>query len=326
MRPIKGITGLLACLLAVNVAQAQIGPPPGEEDSANSKSYPSSLEPTPDSKKSQTEAEKLEEEARKKQQRSIEEAMKKMGEPTSNNAGKDFKSDEISPEHKAKVDMLEKALKEEPLKKAPKKASTGGNFSTGNVPTVVCDGKGGFRVEMNGHDNSEYSECMAKHEYQHIRDWLELCPDACKGKSNGEFPPMPDSKSSPESVKAMAKACPDLRDAVAYTSFITGTECHGYNVEFWCVREKTAKLNKEGKAIGNQLKRGDMVLNKYHYNYEMMEKYRDNKDWADKTKAYNYFNLDVCRFRDAKGDPYTEAEAEKVLSGYWERRNKAKSK
>jgi hypothetical protein len=56
--------------------------------------------------------------------------------------------------------------------------------------TVVCNGKGGFRVRVTGFGGAAgekcgLKDCMTRHENRHITDFWAWCPDICKDKADG---------------------------------------------------------------------------------------------------------------------------------------------
>jgi RHS repeat-associated protein len=63
-------------------------------------------------------------------------------------------------------------------------------FPITNLSTIVCDGKGGIRVEVGYISRSELVvkcliNCVKEHEKSHIRDALAMSPNVCKGKLDG---------------------------------------------------------------------------------------------------------------------------------------------
>ena len=59
----------------------------------------------------------------------------------------------------------------------------------GSVPTVVCDGKGGMRVDLGKNilpgTPQCIVDCMRAHEEKHIEQAKKLNADVCKGKADG---------------------------------------------------------------------------------------------------------------------------------------------
>ena len=55
--------------------------------------------------------------------------------------------------------------------------------------TVVCDGKGGFEIQLGNTGNKQQtgclSDCIRKHEQSHLDDNKKANPDICKGKPKG---------------------------------------------------------------------------------------------------------------------------------------------
>lgn len=74
--------------------------------------------------------------------------------------------------------------------KSPVKVEEYGAEGKGSA-TVLCDGKGGYRVDLGMYGNMPCGirDCTNKHEHSHIDD---LKPhDACKDIANGELPEVP---------------------------------------------------------------------------------------------------------------------------------------
>ncbi|MEY2498024.1 MAG: hypothetical protein QOD12_1580 [Verrucomicrobiota bacterium] len=50
---------------------------------------------------------------------------------------------------------------------------------------VICDGNGGFDIDLGGNASSAAAECFRGHEQSHIDDYKRDYPDICKGKAPG---------------------------------------------------------------------------------------------------------------------------------------------
>ena len=98
------------------------------------------------------------------------------------------------------------------------------DFTTGG-PTVVCDGNGGYRVDMAGKEGLLYGKCLRIHEESHIEDLKAICPDGCKDKKNGASHPTDGS------------GCPAFKDADAYRAWRIKSECKAYKRELECLRQ-----------------------------------------------------------------------------------------
>lgn len=90
--------------------------------------------------------------------------------------------------------------------------------------TIVCDGKGGYRVQMAGWAGAGcgIEECVRRHEQSHITDWKARWPKGCEGKKDGDTIPL---------------------GGKGYDAFLKKSECNAYTVELTCV---TGKHDKAG--------------------------------------------------------------------------------
>ena len=81
-----------------------------------------------------------------------------------------------------------------------------GDPSNPSKNTIVCNGKGGIRVQR-GNKNAPNTpnallECIDKHEQSHADDALKSNPDVCKNKADGTQVTMADSEQKASEVKA----------------------------------------------------------------------------------------------------------------------------
>jgi hypothetical protein len=97
-------------------------------------------------------------------------------------------------------------------------------------PTVVCDGRGGYRTEIWGREGTLLAPCFEAHERVHVADLEAACPGGCHGQPNGAA----HGTGSPR--------CPAFERQQAYMSWLQGTECGGYAVEAACLRRLTGLL------------------------------------------------------------------------------------
>jgi hypothetical protein len=81
--------------------------------------------------------------------------------------------------------------------------------------TIVCDGKGGYRVDLDGWAGAPcgLEACIRAHEESHITDWKGRWPDGCKGKADGDKIPL---------------------GGPGYDDFLKASECHAYTAELAC--------------------------------------------------------------------------------------------
>jgi hypothetical protein len=88
--------------------------------------------------------------------------------------------------------------------------------------TIVCDGKGGYRVAMGAWAGAGcgIEGCVRRHEQSHIADWKARWPKGCKGKKDGDTIPL---------------------GGKGYAAFLKKSECKAYTVELTCVTGKHTK-------------------------------------------------------------------------------------
>jgi hypothetical protein len=81
--------------------------------------------------------------------------------------------------------------------------------------TIVCDGKGGYRVDLRGWANAPCGlvACIRRHEETHITDWKGRWPDGCKDKADGAQIPL---------------------GGAGYDAFLKASECRAYTAELAC--------------------------------------------------------------------------------------------
>lgn len=81
--------------------------------------------------------------------------------------------------------------------------------------TIVCDGKGGYRVDLDGWAGAPcgLEGCIRAHEESHIADWKGRWPDGCKGKADGDKIPL---------------------GGPGYDDFLKASECRAYTAELAC--------------------------------------------------------------------------------------------
>lgn len=126
-------------------------------------------------------------------------------------------------------------------------------------PTVVCDGKGGYRVDMKGKDILMQASCLRKHEESHIEDFNKTCPVGCKGQPDGTPHPL----NTPR--------CPPFEKIEDWISWRSETECKSYAIERACLKElynsasgPKDKVEKIHNAIRPLIKHVKCRLTNYH--------------------------------------------------------------
>jgi hypothetical protein len=105
-------------------------------------------------------------------------------------------------------------------------------------PTVVCDGKGGYAVDMKGKAVLLHGSCLRAHEDSHVADLAKTCPDGCKGQAAGTPHPW-DNKTG---------RCPAFKDDLAFWTWRVGSECRAYSAERVCLRDLFEKAAKDDKG------------------------------------------------------------------------------
>jgi len=81
--------------------------------------------------------------------------------------------------------------------------------------TIVCDGKGGYRVDLEGWAGAPcgLEACIRAHEESHMADWKGRWPDGCKDKADGAQIPL---------------------GGPGYDAFLKASECRAYTAELAC--------------------------------------------------------------------------------------------
>jgi len=81
--------------------------------------------------------------------------------------------------------------------------------------TIVCDGKGGYRVDLEGWAGAPcgLEACIRAHEESHMADWKGRWPDGCKDKADGAQIPLGEP---------------------GYDAFLKASECRAYTAELAC--------------------------------------------------------------------------------------------
>lgn len=91
----------------------------------------------------------------------------------------------------------------------------------GGAATIVCDGSGGYGVELNGWAGAPcgIEACVRRHEESHASDWATRWPNGCK-EADGTNKP--------------AGAQIPLGGA-GYAAFLKQSECDAYTIEETCI-------------------------------------------------------------------------------------------
>jgi hypothetical protein len=132
------------------------------------------------------------------------------------------------------VEAVDTGLVEEELPEAVEAVETGSEeeeeLAVARIPprpaqaaaTIVCDGKGGYRVDMGGWAGAGcgIEKCVRRHEQSHAADWKARWPKGCKGKKNGDTIPL---------------------GGKGYAAFLKKSECKAYTTELTCVTGKYTK-------------------------------------------------------------------------------------
>lgn len=86
----------------------------------------------------------------------------------------------------------------------------------GAAATIVCDGRGGYRVAMNSWAGAGcgIEACVRRHEQSHATDWRRRWPNGCKDKADGADIPL---------------------GGAGYDAFLKASECTAYGVEESCI-------------------------------------------------------------------------------------------
>jgi hypothetical protein len=87
----------------------------------------------------------------------------------------------------------------------------------GGSATIVCDGSGGYTIQLNGWNDAPcgIKNCVSMHEQAHNNDWKTRYPNGCKDKPAGT-------------------AVPTTGDG--YAAFLKMSECNGYTTELACIK------------------------------------------------------------------------------------------
>jgi hypothetical protein len=95
----------------------------------------------------------------------------------------------------------------------------------GGAATIVCDGKGGYRVALNDWAGAECGteDCVRKHEQSHADDWKGRWPDGCKDKKDGDKIPL---------------------GGDGYAEFLKKSECTAHTVDLSCANTLLAAKTK----------------------------------------------------------------------------------
>jgi hypothetical protein len=111
--------------------------------------------------------------------------------------------------------------------------STAISFAS-TAPTVVCDGAGGYTVDLKASQMSPFASCLKAHEESHAAELRKLCPDFCKGKPYGHDQPL-------------VGQCPAFPDKKAFWTWRRSSEIKAYEIEEKCV-EALLKKEKAGSS------------------------------------------------------------------------------
>jgi hypothetical protein len=92
--------------------------------------------------------------------------------------------------------------------------------------TIVCDGSGGYRTELNWAENTPCGirDCVDQHEQSHARDWENRYPDGCLQGTDGDRVPL---------------------GGPGYSDFLNQSECDAYRVSESCIDEKMKTASPE---------------------------------------------------------------------------------
>ncbi len=94
--------------------------------------------------------------------------------------------------------------------------------------TIVCDGKGGYRVSLGWAENATcgIKECVRGHEQSHANDWKKRWPKGCKDKPDGGDIPL---------------------GGPGYDEFLKASECRSYTGEVPCGQKLLKKATGDCK-------------------------------------------------------------------------------
>lgn len=107
---------------------------------------------------------------------------------------------------------------------------------TGSLPTIVCNGKGGYRIDLRKGAlfPCQIPSCFTAHETVHLNDWKAGCPSGCVKKSDGA--PAPKD----------GQTCPKWKEDSVYAEALADSECRAYKADLGCF----GKLLKRVEAAG----------------------------------------------------------------------------
>ena len=112
---------------------------------------------------------------------------------------------------------------------APKRGEEQDGLPHSSAATVVCDGAGGYRVQLNSWAGSPcgIEACISKHEESHASDWRGRWPQGCKDKADGAAIPT---------------------GGPGYPAFLKQSECTAYTTEIPCEEAALAAATGDCKA------------------------------------------------------------------------------
>ena len=95
--------------------------------------------------------------------------------------------------------------------------------------TIVCDGKGGYRVSLGSWAGAPCGteSCVTAHETQHASDWKGRWPDGCKDKPDGGAIPL---------------------GGPGYDAFLKDSECKAHTVDLTCAERLLTSATGDCKA------------------------------------------------------------------------------
>jgi hypothetical protein len=129
----------------------------------------------------------------------------------------------------AVAEVREAGESEEPEKSAPE---AGLRRPMAGSATIVCDGKGGYRVALNDWAGAPCGTegCVKKHEQQHIADWKKRWPNGCKPKADHA-----DGSDIPLGGEG-------------YDAFLNDSECKAHTVDLKCANTLLGTAKGDCKA------------------------------------------------------------------------------
>jgi hypothetical protein len=142
--------------------------------------------------------------------------------------------DENSPNTAAPHAPLRKSLDsetddEQELLNGPSRGKERKGQPRNGAATIVCDGAGGYRVQLNSWAGYPcgIEACIRKHEMSHAADWKVRWPDGCKNKRDGDAIPL---------------------GGPGYAAFLKQSECDAYTIEVPCEEAALAAATGDCKA------------------------------------------------------------------------------